>query len=843
MAEKVTMRFEQFSDEDSNLISYQGPIAIYKTVEDEAQLYGLTAIEGDPYYNITYFDSEFPEVPLNDDNSYDYENAPSVVVFVKNVTSYPESIRRRGAYFRYNYINDSWQEIAIGSHSHENKELLDKMSAGDIGTWFNLTNYPNAEESILTIGTTAPETPADNYLFFNTDINKLFKYRYSTVTWIELDVVIGTIPPIHPSVKDMFFNSDTQELFIFTAAKIGDKRILILEVTDPDNSDMTYSYDIAWTTMPESIPEVPEDDVDKEKLYLGVDSLGTIQWKNSLIAGQTFEVRNITIEDSDTNELTIVGIKYDSNLDEVLVIDNSLFLANRDITYDEETETMTILANEGTEQNPIFIVGERIVVLVIRNGASAVLDELATDYLTKAEAINLLSGGSITLKGYATTADLQGRALRDHTHSQFARTEHDHDFRYANYVHTHDNYLTRRKVLELIEETVAMHPDILNILQSFSDYLNDVGTNPELTDLLASMATQTNITTIQNQIDAINANFYNKTQLYSYLRNEATFRTDQINTTFLDDSFTPRNLQDVLNELKEKIDTDLDLVNSTNVLLEETIEAELGDDGYVGGINTSDSLLAGETLQSILTKLIRRRIVPEYKKAELITTFDVNPYPEIGSTIPLKVTAIYEIHDSGAITQYRLLKQENGSTVPLYEGPSIVEVNENITIGTSPVSLSTYATYATGPTKYDNFGDPVSGKIEAGSTEILSVLLEPVRAIFYGGSTEILNINTLESDDVRSYFAIKTQPDYDEINIEITIPIGTMTILFALPAVDGLLTAIEHKEEGYSNIINVFSETTINIEAGNGLSPIPYNVYMYKMPFALSNSMHLRFIK
>lgn len=843
MADKITMHFEQLSDDDSSLLSIEAPISIYKVVEDIDQLYGLTAIEGDPYYNVIYFDPEFPECPRNNDNLYDYENAPSVTVFVKNVTGYDESIRRRGAYFRYNYTNGNWQEIALGTHSHENKELLDRMSAGEIGSWFNLANYPTAENPLAIIGTEQPSMPFDNQLFFNTDINKLFKYVYSTVTWIEIPVVIATEAPVHPLVKDMFFNSETEELFIFVGAKAGEKRMLVLELTDPDNNDMTYSYDVTWRTIPDSIPNVPEDEEDTQKLYLGVDSDGTPQWKDSLIAGQTFEMKQITITNAHTNDVSIEGIKYNPETDEVLVMDDNLFLANRDISYDDITETMSIHANEGTDANPIFMVGEKVTVLVIRNGASAVLDQLATDYVTKAEAVNLLSGGMIRLKGYATTSDLQERALREHTHSQFSRVGHDHDFRYANYNHTHDNYLTRAKVLELIEETLELHPSILSVLQGFSDYLTDINTNPELTALLSTMATQSNIAEIQEQIDAINENFYNKEQLYAYLRNEARLRADQIDTHFLTETFTQKSLEEVLDEFKEKLDTDLAIVNSTNVILEDTIDIKLGEDGSVGSFNDGNSVLSGTSLHTILEQLLQKRVVPTYEKAELITEFNVTSYPEIGADVPINISSIYEIHDSGALTFYRVMKEENDSSIPLFESDEIGDVNESITIGTQPVTLSVYASFATGPVKYDNFGDEVPGKILAGTTEISTFEIQPQRALFYGGSAEILDKDSLDSDSIRDNFLIKVFPDYSELELEVEIIPGTRTIVFALPASAGLLSAIEHREEGYSNILPVFSLRTVDIEGANGISPIAYNVYIYNTPFALEHSMYLKFIK
>ena len=109
---------------------HQGPVAIYKVVEEYSQLLLIPDEVG------------FPTVDDNEDNPFDQTVLPNVVVYVKNVTEL-EGYRYRGAYFRYNYVTYGWDEVAIGTHTHENKDIIDKITSGEIGTWTDLTNYPS----------------------------------------------------------------------------------------------------------------------------------------------------------------------------------------------------------------------------------------------------------------------------------------------------------------------------------------------------------------------------------------------------------------------------------------------------------------------------------------------------------------------------------------------------------------------------------------------------------------------------------------------------------------------------------------------------------------------------
>jgi hypothetical protein len=846
MSERVTLRLEDFDDDLTNEISFQGPIKIFKTVETESDLFNLPNLP------------DFPIVPDNEDNLGDLTKTPDVVVFVKNVTGFSDNLKYRGAYFRYSYLTDSWQEILLGTHSHENKDVLDKIGSGDIGNWRDLTDFPSVKIS-EDIADRIDANTNSLFLHINPEGYNLYRARRESgvTNWDEIPLIVGTSFPLRPSIREIFFNTDDERLFIFSGASAGERKMLVLEVTDPDNTDLTYSYEVNWEELPPSLPIIPEETTVNE-LYLGLDSGGNTVWKNSFVASQIFQFKQVKIVSPETNGgivgpdeqigptqfISVPNIMYNQDSDEVLVLDGSFFLTNRNIAYNKNLKVLTVTTNEDA-----FDIGATISILIIRNGAAAVLDELAAEYVTKADAINLLSGGSVNLKNYATKTDLQTRASRNHTHSQFSKIGHNHDMRYANFKHTHEEYLTRRKALELIEETVNMNPDILNILQDFSDYLENG--SGELETLISGLASHADIALLQAQIDQLNSIQY-KEELVDFVQNNVRLKTDQIDTEFIDEvTLEKKNLEQFLYELYDEVRSDLNILDTDNVLVKEDIQVRLGENKYVGGINDGDVVSQGLPIQEVLRRILRRRVLPEYNKGQLFTTFTVNSYPEFGSTIPLVINSSYQGNDSGSLTSYRVFIERELLTINIINTTVLIPYSDEITVEDQPITIKSKANYARGPLKYDNFGEPAPFEeinnvplgLPPGETEINSLTITPVRAIFMGGISSIVQPGNLTVAQIRSVQKY-TAPNYNEFGLEVVIPPGTGTIIFAMPVeAAGALDEIEYREQFYQNILPSFSLQQKMITDASGARPILYNVYSFKLPFLSTSNMHLKFIK
>ena len=138
---KVTIRFE--SSAANPLVEHDilmsGPVELFAVLDELEELQDEELI--------TEVQSEIDKGRYNP------------IVYVENVTNYADSSRYRGAYFRYDGVVEGeaiWTEILLGTHSHKNIEMLEKLSG---------VNIPeNAEESVMVLktdGTLSFETVVD----------------------------------------------------------------------------------------------------------------------------------------------------------------------------------------------------------------------------------------------------------------------------------------------------------------------------------------------------------------------------------------------------------------------------------------------------------------------------------------------------------------------------------------------------------------------------------------------------------------------------------------------------------------------------------------------------------
>ena len=102
MADKVTLEIDDiFDDKNDGIISLTSNMQIYKVLNDVNDLYSL--------------------------NTANFTDKSNIICYVKNVTNNADDQFYAGAFFKYIYDTGSWQQLVMGSHSHENKELLDKL--------------------------------------------------------------------------------------------------------------------------------------------------------------------------------------------------------------------------------------------------------------------------------------------------------------------------------------------------------------------------------------------------------------------------------------------------------------------------------------------------------------------------------------------------------------------------------------------------------------------------------------------------------------------------------------------------------------------------------------------
>jgi hypothetical protein len=824
MAEKITMRLEQFDSVEDGDITLSGPIQLLTTV---SVFENLASIED-------------PE--------------DGAVVYVENVTNEPSSLRYRGAYFSYRELDGEWKEILIGTHSHDNKEFLDRLGGVDFGEWKDLSENTN-----VFIQTTKPTTGlTNNSLFLNTTEEiSLELYDSLTQTWTDItekltvtENYFTSVPKLGDYVyyKDTLRETPSQRLYIFFPIQKNEKKIFTLEVIDTDNTEATYEYNLNWQDLPEfDIPTVPTED----GKYLSYNSDKMLEWKNNFIAAQTFQIKNTLVEE-DTTTVNFSDVIFDNSLDDVLVLAGKFFVYNikRPIDYNQTTKVLTIelVSDENSSQEvEMFEAGETITVLIIRNGAASILDSLAKDYVTKSEAITLLTGGAVNLKDYLRKEDGLKLAKKYHTHSQFSRVGHDHDDRYALFKHTHSQYLTRKAAIALIEEQLNLHPDILTTLTAISNAIDsDV-------DLQTFLENVTAIQDVQAEIDTINEKFeeyYTKTQIDALFVNKK-IRSDQVNVVVSEQDTNkyeffrttlgePRDLTDILIDIKEDLDNDYGSIETDEVLLKESIEVKLGQGGFIGEYDNGETIEEGQTLSQIIKNLVQRDIIPTYIEPSISFNLQYNELSEIGETIDVKIIPVFIKGNSGGL--HRITVSENGVTLfsSLNEN-EFDEIDIEVTLKEN-TELLIESSYDEGLPLYSNLGTLAPGRILEGDFEDETILLKSHRALFYGSS---LSTETIDSSFIRSNIK-KVLSSYTNFEVEYTAPIGSRFIVFAMPSIEaGTLISIHYKEQGNLDVTDLFNLTQVGVdslEPVQGSVPL-YNVYTLELPLSSQQKMTFTFKK
>lgn len=259
-------------------------------------------------------------------------------------------------------------------------------------------------------------------------------------------------------------------LIVKDANKITGFRQIFLDALADENNSLSLSYIDKELTERyiknelEKKPVIP-------KLYLSTDEYGNLTWDNTLLPAQTFYAKTKVISGitpgQETIELTFEDVNFNSQLDFPLMIIDGLFVnvpwksAGKDIKYELEVEPDV--------GNYNIVNGTEITLVVIKNSSQgSIAEELAKNYISREEAVDILSRGKLHLDDYVKKTDLYNYSTTGHSHSQYSLKGHNHDSRYANFHHTHPEIL--KAVAELIAESSGGELDeILKRLESLSE--------------------------------------------------------------------------------------------------------------------------------------------------------------------------------------------------------------------------------------------------------------------------------------------------------------------------------------------------------------------------------------
>lgn len=274
---------------------------------------------------------------------------------------------------------------------------------------------------------------------------------------------------------------------------VSSKVLTISKETAQEGSEYSWDFHIQW----KDIDVIPNKPTDGKEYVLITNTEGQLVWTDKISNAIAFVKRDqVVVADSATVDFDIV-LSYDNQgvmTDSILLFKNSLYIGGFTHDYDINANILTITLPNGE----MFNTDDVLTLIVIRNTSAEMLTKLADGYVSKKEAIEILSSGTISLVDYVKREELIKYSLRNHIHTRYAAKDHSHWGVYADYYHNHDGlYMTRDDVNSLLGNILSINPDLIDIIASIAsdaealatfvtqiDYNEFVSTtNQRLTDL------------------------------------------------------------------------------------------------------------------------------------------------------------------------------------------------------------------------------------------------------------------------------------------------------------------------------------------------------------------------
>lgn len=512
-------------------------------------------------------DVGFPKEPSVED--------PYVVCYIKNLYDKDDPSQTNGGYFLYNYTTKKWNKALLGTHIHENKEMLDAIGQAydsigpndQIETKFlSVKKIANSKSSLIDSGViksiTLISPKSSNYDLSasnlsligghgtgaKVNIGSILDIASSFSYNIEIDIYgpsgnagrgigyhpgdvltftllntsfnlrvksvdnLGSITEIHfiyplsgknsinanqisllgghgTGAKVLITSSTNQPTYkhTFTLSNYGNgyraTDILTCEVLNPFSSEpsvdgfitfqfriqeisetFSYEFKAAW----QNVDLLPEKPTDGKEYFVKLDTEGKIRWSNEFASNQCFLKLNQTVSNlNGSSQVIFNDVNLDPELDTLLVFRKNMLIPDVEYNYDDVLRKLTILLESDY--------GDTITVLVVRNTSAEMLKKLSDQYISKSEAIQILSNGKINLEEYAKKTSLNNYALRNHAHTNYAARNHSHHGVYADFIHNHDGqYVSKAELNNMVASLLAINPDVIDAISQIASDLNNL---------------------------------------------------------------------------------------------------------------------------------------------------------------------------------------------------------------------------------------------------------------------------------------------------------------------------------------------------------------------------------
>ena len=267
-------------------------------------------------------------------------------------------------------------------------------------------------------------------------------------------------------------------------------------------------------------------------------------------------------------------------------------------------------------------------------------------------------------------------------------------------------------------------------------------------------------------------------------------------------------------------------------------EVQLGSGGTVGGLKTGDTIPEGTTMDELIKLLTQKSVPASYTQPGVTCRVSAGTAAgsyEVGTEINTTIQGTFTQNDAGALTTIEILK--NGSSILSQATSPITSEAQTFTLGEETVSFTAKATYADGPIKNDNLGQPSpGGQIKAGSKTSSAVSFTGKRNLFYG--TGVGTAPAMTSELVRGLSNKQLGPS-NGTSFNINVAAGQQYVVIAYPATLRALTKCFYVEQNTDLAAN-FEEQTLSIQGANGAAGADYRVLVYEMAVPAAAGMTLQ---
>lgn len=678
-----------------------------------------------------------------------------------------------------------------------------------------LADVPSDKNIFVFVENVSDETRSDRKQ------SAYYMHSYEDNKWEE--VLLGTHSHANKALLDQFgdINVDSMEY--------NARKILTITKVDKDgglHDDYAHSFKLDWKDYPSQLPDLPNDFRDRP-VYLTYKD-GKYVWEDKIIPAQTFQYTKVRVTESGKS-LEVPDLRYDAaSKDTVLVFDSGdLVTIKENITKNENGNYVIEIA---PDDDHTFDVGELITILVIKNGTEGFLNSIAEEYMTKQDAVKLLSTGTLSLNNYATKKDLEELANKDHGHGrQYASYDHTHDDRYAMFKHIHSDYVLEADVYAIISNCLAellgqedpgLSPeDILN--KSFSE---------AITSIRSILETKADLSYLEEI----------KRNLESKIRDKVLDLTD----SYISIHNKEQNLKDYLLLLENRIASISG--RASDIQLSAPIKVELKDK-TIGKYQNGDVIEQGTTLQTLLQGMLREVIKPELTEPTLDLTYEIdNEGPEPGDIATTYFTVVYNKNDAGDIVvddegypAYKIVAEDGTYT---YERAYISYVEDGVEkrvlldkdltaqadilfTDKSDLYISCNIEYSQGEIHEDNYGN-ASYFIPAGTLSVEKTY-KTERKMFLGyfNGTDIRTAKERPVETGRVRVEAKW---YDKIkDFVVAIPYGQRLFV----------KSVFYLNQG-CEILDLFERTIEPIPGANNYFPVLYEIYTYHMDMVPTDTLY-----